>query len=230
MKSTKSLKKPVFWAIYVAVIVLAVAADQLSKYFIGVATQHGSRDIPLIGDWLLLHWTENPVGMGGLFQKLAWRNVLFFIMTLVGLPIFFYMLKRSRTRSVLGQIAFAFIIGGTLGNAIDRLFLADNGFFTGAVRDFVQVTWFFGIFNIADSFLVVGVFLALFAVIWLDHDSLINTFREERCVKLAEKARLQTAASGVSEKAANCTSDSAENENSVCEPSGNSENEETESR
>lgn len=193
MKHTKALKKPAFWAVYLAVIAVAVVLDQLSKYFIGIATEHGGRNIPLIGDWLLLHWTENDGATGGIFHNLEWRNVLFFVMTLVGLPIFFYMLKRSRTRSVLGQVAFAFIIGGTLGNAIDRMFLAENGFFTGAVRDFVHVTWFFGIFNVADSFLVVGVALALIAVVWLDSDSLINSFREERCVKLADKARLQVA-------------------------------------
>ena len=90
------------------------------------------------------------------------------------------MLYRSRTRSVWGQVAFAFIIGGTIGNAIDRLFLAERVFFTGEVRDFVMVKHFFGIFNMADSFLVVGVILALLAIGFFDYDSLLSIFLEER--------------------------------------------------
>ena len=127
-------------------------------------------------------WTENDGATGGIFKNFEGRHILFFVMTLVGLPIFGFMLWRSRTRSVWGQVAFAFMIGGTIGNAIDRLFLVKEGgkFFSGAVRDFVQVQGFFGIFNMADSFLVVGVILALLAIVVFDSDSLIATVIQER--------------------------------------------------
>lgn len=183
-----SLKPLIFWLIYVGVIIATVLIDQLSKYFIGRAANHVEgwtyQIFPHI-DWLYLHWTLNDAATGGIFRNLEWRNVLFFVMTLVGLPIFGYMLGRSRTRSVWGQVAFAFMIGGTIGNAIDRLFLVEEGgqFFTGKVRDFVHVTWFFGIFNMADSFLVVGVILALLAIVVFDHDSLVMTFVAERATK-----------------------------------------------
>ena len=120
------------------------------------------------------------------------RNILFFVMTVVGLPVFGYMLYRSRTRSVWGQVAFSFIIGGTLGNAIDRLFLAKDGFFTGAVRDFVRVENFFGIFNMADSFLVVGVILALLAIVVFDPDSLVASIIAEHKQGKAEPQNVQT--------------------------------------
>ena len=82
------------------------------------------------------------------------------------------------------------MIGGTLGNAIDRLFLVEQGgeFFSGAVRDFIHVSWFFGIFNIADSFLVVGVFMALFAIVVFDPDSLAASIISENKAKQSQLA------------------------------------------
>ena len=181
-----SQKPLIFWLVYAGVIIATVLIDQLSKYFIGRAANNVEgwtyQIFPHI-DWLYLHWTLNDGAVGSIFKGLEWRNVLFFVMTLIGLPVFGYMLWRSRTRSVWGQIAFAFMIGGTIGNAIDRLYFAQNGFFTGAVRDFVHVTWFFGIFNMADSFLVVGVILALLAIVVFDPDSLVMSFVAERITK-----------------------------------------------
>lgn len=184
-----SLKPIPFWIIYAAVIVVVVLFDQLTKYYMSVAANNvegWTKQIFPNCEWLYWHWTLNDGATGGIFGGLKWRNILFFIMTIVGLPIFGYMLYRSRTRSVWGQVAFAFIIGGTLGNAIDRLFLAENGFFTGKVRDFIHVTWFFGIFNVADSFLVVGVVLALLTIVFFDPDSLLSALTEDRSKKQGE--------------------------------------------
>ena len=185
-KQRKPLTIPIFIAVYASVIVACIALDQLSKYLIGIACEkYGT--IKIIGNWLTLYWTTNPGATGGLFTDLSWSNWLFFIMTLIGIPVFCWLLWRSRTRSVFGQVAFAFIIGGTIGNAIDRIYFAQDGFFTGEVRDFVRVEGFFGIFNIADSFLVVGVILALLAIVFFDHDSLIRSIVNERKAKAEQK-------------------------------------------
>lgn len=188
-KRITSLKPLIFWLIYVGVIIVTIIIDQLTKHFIEIAVSNHGR-IRILGDWLTLVWTTNDGATGGIFKDFESRNILFFVMTLVGLPVFGFMLWRSRTRSVWGQVAFAFMIGGTLGNAIDRLFLVEEGgkFFSGAVRDFVQVQNFFGIFNMADSFLVVGVILALLAIVIFDPDSLIAGFMEERKSKQAEQS------------------------------------------
>ena len=182
MKKNRTLPTKFFIPIYLFVIVLCVVLDQLSKHAVFYATEGGTKTIPIIGKWLVLYWTENDGATGGMFANLGWQNWLFFFMTLVGLPIFFWLLLRSRTRSVWGQVAFAFIIGGTLGNAIDRFRygMEIHQFFGGSVRDFIRVEHFFGIFNIADSFLVVGVILALLAVIFFDPDSLVRLIISER--------------------------------------------------
>ena len=49
------------------------------------------------------------------------------------------------------------VIGGAVGNLADRIFRADDGFLTGAVVDFIDLTWW-PIFNIADIGIVVGLF------------------------------------------------------------------------
>lgn len=190
-KRITNLKPWVFWLIYAGVIVVTVAIDQLTKHFIEIAVANNGGRIRILGDWLTLVWTLNDGATGGIFSKLPWRNVLFFVMTLLGLPVFGYMLWRSRTRSVWGQVAFAFMTGGTIGNAIDRLFLVEKGgqFFSGAVRDFVRVENFFGIFNMADSFLVVGVILALLAIVVFDYDSLVMSLLAERKTKQTENTR-----------------------------------------
>ena len=182
MKKSNTLPIKFFIPIYLCVVVLCVVLDQLSKHAVFFATEEGRKTIPIIGEWLVLRWTTNDGATGGMFGNLGWQNWLFFFMTLLGLPVFFFLLLRSRTRSVWGQVAFAFVLGGTIGNAIDRFRygLEIHKFFGGSVRDFIQVKHFFGIFNVADSFLVVGVALALLAVIFFDHDSLLRALIEEK--------------------------------------------------
>ena len=188
-----SLKPWIFWLVYVSVIAATIVIDQLTKHFIEMAVANHNGRIRILGDWLTLVWTTNDGATGGIFQNLEWRNILFFVMTLVGLPVFGYMLWRSRTRSVWGQVAFSFMIGGTVGNAIDRLLLVEEGgkFFSGAVRDFVHVQGFFGIFNMADSFLVVGVILALLAIVVFDPDSLVSSIIAESKAKQAVQSNAE---------------------------------------
>ncbi len=49
----------------------------------------------------------------------------------------------------------AAILGGALGNLIDRVVRADDGFLSGNVVDFIDVTWY-AVFNVADMFVVCG--------------------------------------------------------------------------
>ena len=183
MEKRKTLPIKFYIPIYLCVVILCVVLDQISKHAIYYVTDGGTvKNIPIIGNWLTLYWTTNEGATGGMFSNLGYQNWLFFFMTIVGLPVFTWLLFRSRTRSVWGQVAFAFIIGGTIGNAIDRFRygLENHTFFGGSVRDFIKVEGFFGIFNIADSFLVVGVILALLAVIFFDPDSLVQAIIDER--------------------------------------------------
>ena len=50
---------------------------------------------------------------------------------------------------------YAVILGGALGNLVDRIFRADDGVLSGKVVDFIDVTWY-AVFNVADTFVVCG--------------------------------------------------------------------------
>lgn len=191
-KVRKPLSIPIYIAVYVAVIAVCIALDQITKHYIEIAVRDNGGKIRILGDWLTFVWTTNEGATGGMFTNLGWQNWLFFFMTLIGLPVFGWLLWRSRTRSAWGQVAFAFIIGGTIGNAIDRIVFAGSEFFSGAVRDFIRVEGFFGIFNVADSFLVVGVILALLAIVFFDPDSLLFTFLKDRKSKQAQEVDKNT--------------------------------------
>lgn len=54
-------------------------------------------------------------------------------------------------------VLFSVILGGAIGNLLDRIFRADDGFLSGAVVDFIDVSWF-AVFNVADMYVVCGAF------------------------------------------------------------------------
>ncbi len=168
------LSKKNYIIIFSVIVIFSVVLDQVSKVIMEDLLA-GNATINVLGEWLVFHWTLNT---GSAFGQLSGQSVLFFVVTVLSLPMFGYFVWRARTRSIWGQLGFAFMIGGTIGNAIDRALLGE-GFFNGAVRDFISVDGF-AIFNIADSFLVVGVIMACMAIIIFDHDSLVREFAKER--------------------------------------------------
>jgi signal peptidase II len=63
-----------------------------------------------------------------------------------------------RERDALRAMLLAAILGGALGNIVDRLLRGDAGPLSGSVVDFIAVTWY-AVFNVADMFVVCGAVL-----------------------------------------------------------------------
>ena len=75
--------------------------------------------------------------------------------------------RSVRTR--LGAVALALIVGGALGNVIDRAFRGDSGFFQGGVVDFIDLQWW-PIFNVADIGVVCGAILLVISTLLAPDD------------------------------------------------------------
>ncbi len=58
------------------------------------------------------------------------------------------------------------ILGGAVGNLVDRLFRGDEGFLSGEVIDFIDVSWY-AVFNVADIFVVCGCIAFVGHELWL---------------------------------------------------------------
>ena len=189
MKKQKTLPLWLFAIVYVLVIAACIGLDQLTKILIfdKLLEAHPGNGINVIGKFLRFYAVYNAGASFGIAQGDS-ANILFFVVTIIGIPAFLFLLWRSRTRSVIGQVGFAFIVGGTIGNAIDRAFVqtTKGQFFSGQVRDFISFSIFPPVFNVADSFLVIGVLLAILALIFFDHDALVPTYKQERAQKLVK--------------------------------------------
>jgi signal peptidase II len=66
----------------------------------------------------------------------------------------------AKTSSRLAQCAFGLVIGGAIGNVVDRLF-RDDAWMRGAVVDFIDLQWW-PVFNVADMGVTVGAILLVF--------------------------------------------------------------------
>ncbi len=136
--------------ISVAIAVVALVVDQLTKFW----AQHSLqpvRDIPLWDGVFHLHYARNT---GAAFSMLEGHNWLFFIFTVVVVAgMVWYLFRHRRDMHPLLRVALGLIIGGALGNFIDRVTL-------GYVVDFLYFKLInFAIFNVADSALVIGCIL-----------------------------------------------------------------------
>jgi len=134
-----------------ATAIIAFALDQYTKHLVGSALLPGeSRSvIPK-----LLRWTyeRNFHGAFGLFGSNA---TLLIVMAVVVLVLFWVSFRESAQHSRIVRIAFGLIVGGALGNIIDRLH-------HGYVIDFIDFYRIWpNIFNVGDSCVTIGVALLL---------------------------------------------------------------------
>lgn len=131
-----------------------LVADQLSKTWAEDALTTDTIDVIGSLRFNLAYNTGASFGLGGGFG--SWISVV--ALGVVGLLVW----QGRSVRSRLGAVALGMIVGGALGNVIDRAFRGDDGFMSGAVVDFIDVQWW-PIFNIADIGIVVGGLLLVLA-------------------------------------------------------------------
>ena len=144
--------------ILIAAAVLVV--DQITKYLAAnILTTLPGYTYALWPDVFHLTYTENRGAAFGMLQNGLWFFIPVTILT-CGAIIWFLYKERGRMH-LLMKISLALILGGALGNFIDRVFL-------GYVRDmFSAVIINFAIFNVADSALCIGCGLLVIDLLFL---------------------------------------------------------------
>lgn len=138
---------------FVAVTLPVLILDQLSKHLVSTHMQL-YRSIPLIPDWLDLTYTLNPGAAFSLFATMpaGFRRIFFIALSGVAIVVLTVLITRRAT-PLSSALAFALILGGTLGNLYDRLA-------RGVVIDFIYFhheSFSYPVFNIADSAITTGV-------------------------------------------------------------------------
>ena len=136
--------------------IIATIIDQVSKYIIEANLKY-DEIIKVINNFFYITRTSNT---GAAFSILEGKIVFFLIISVITVVLLVKYIKGFKD-NVLNNISFGLIIGGIIGNFLDRLVL-------GYVRDFIKINIFgynYPIFNIADVCIVVGVILLCISVV-----------------------------------------------------------------
>jgi signal peptidase II len=139
---------PMQWLGLAAIGLAAVAADQLTKH---IVTGHLALDdgIHVIGPFWIHHVQNSGIAFG------LFASATSVVIVLTGIAVAWMLLffARSGARHPVLPVALGLVIGGSVSNLLDRVRL-------GYVTDFIDLRYW-PAFNLADSFIVVGVVILL---------------------------------------------------------------------
>ncbi|MGN7455025.1 signal peptidase II [Paenibacillus pasadenensis] len=151
------------------VALAAILLDQITKIII-MNRLELYEQIKVIGDFFIITSIRNT---GAAFSMLEGKQLFFLIITpIVAAGIAWYIHQQRRSGNVWLLTALGLVLGGALGNFIDRLLY-------GHVVDFLSFnfgSYSFAVFNIADSAITIGVIMII-----------IDTLREDRRARAAAK-------------------------------------------
>lgn len=146
------------WISLAAIALAALGADQLTKAI--VTNRLGLNDeVHVIGPFSIHHVTNSGIAFG-LFAS---ATSIVILLTSLAVTWMLYFFARSGSRHPVLPVALGLVIGGSVSNLVDRVRL-------GHVTDFLDVRYW-PAFNLADTFIVVGVAALLLALILSDRDA-----------------------------------------------------------
>ena len=145
--------------IFFLIALLVVVADQLSKLWIRSNLLVG-QSLFEVGIFQITH-IQNTGAVFGLFQDQSFALAIVAIVGIAFLLVYALIIypRFFPSDNLLGKSALGLILGGTIGNLIDRLRF-------GGVTDFISIGWW-PAFNIADSAIVVGAILFAYSLLLL---------------------------------------------------------------
>lgn len=137
--------------IIISIILLCI--DQISKILVvNLLTKTDS--ITIIKNFFYLTYINND---GAAFSILVGKRIFLILIAVLAIVMLIRYIKKNNIQNKLELVSISLIIGGSLGNLMDRVV-------RGYVIDFLDFKIFnynFPIFNLADTFIVIGVFLLI---------------------------------------------------------------------
>lgn len=146
--------------------------DQLTKSYVkNLHDSFGWNETIVIDGFFNFSWATNDGAAFSFLAGVEWGQSFFTGLTIVALVLFFlyYMYIYKKNYRWL-KIAMAFVVAGTVGNFIDRL--AYN-----YVVDFISFifgSYHFPVFNMADTFITVGVIMLIVHYLFIDNDAVFK--------------------------------------------------------
>lgn len=138
-------------------VVLIVLLDQVTKFW-AVKRLFAQPDITVIPNVFYFHFAANN---GAAWSMLSGQRLILLFVSLAAIVLILVMLRRGWIDTALGRVGVWFVLGGAIGNFLDRAFREG-----GAVVDFLDFRLInFPVFNVADIFITIGgVLFALFVL------------------------------------------------------------------
>jgi signal peptidase II len=140
------------WLSFALVAICALGADQLSKWLVSSRLELGS-SVTVVGP-IDIHHVQNSGIAFGLFSQ---STSIVIVLTSAVVIAMVYFFAHSGARHPLLPAALGLVIGGSVSNLVDRVV-------NGHVTDFIRIS-FWPTFNLADSFIVLGVLALIFFLI-----------------------------------------------------------------
>lgn len=139
--------------IIIILSIIFLIIDQITKILVVNSLVPGE-NIEIIKNIFSIIYTNNT---GAAFSILLGKRIFLIVVAVLIIGVLLYYIKRNKIEKKIDIIALSFVIGGSLGNLIDRIV-------RGYVIDFISIkigNYNFPIFNVADILIVIGVFLLL---------------------------------------------------------------------
>ncbi len=139
---------------WLGVSLVVVIVDQLSK-FIADAQLVYAEPLPVLPSFNLTLLYNRGAAFSFLSEAGGWQRWFFVAVSVIAVVLLTVWLRKLNSRQWLLALALALVIGGAVGNLIDRLWL-------GHVVDFIQLyykSFYWPAFNVADSAITVGAVL-----------------------------------------------------------------------
>lgn len=143
--------------VMISIVIGIFLADQVTKFIANYTMMEG-QNYEIIDNFFYFTYVHNDGMAWSLFRGMRW---LFVICTTMAIGVMFYFFCMTKKHEVLTRYGLVIVLGGTLGNLIDRIVL-------GYVRDFIHFYIFnydFPIFNVADIAVVLGIGMIILEII-----------------------------------------------------------------